>query len=164
MKTWASCLCCWWCCDGSIVSDEELAMRNKVTTAARTNDLEGLKKALSAIKDKYNDPEKTNAACNMWDPERPGVVFMTALKWAAEHGNIEMCELLLENGAVCIVICTLIQVIGGNSSRLAESNLSAKQQLQGKQPAPSFSSGPALTPTTGMLMGTLLQTWRANLA
>lgn len=100
-----NCLKAWCCCFfgecDDYPSDAELAMRKKVTVAARENNLKALKKAIEAIQSTYNDPKKTEAACNMWDGDsgRDAVMFMTALKWAAEHGNIEMCKVLLENKA-----------------------------------------------------------------
>jgi len=102
-----NCLRAWCCCFfgcpelDNYPDDAEMAMRNKVTVAARENDFKGLKKAIAAIEKTYKNPEKTKAACNMWDAEsgREAVLFMTSLKWAAEHGNIEMCKLLMENGA-----------------------------------------------------------------
>ena len=97
LRSWLECICCCFFCDD--VTDEELAMRKAVLTAPRENDYEGVQKAINAVKEKYISPDKTKSACNMWDPEKSGLEFMTALKWAAEHGHMEMCKLLLDSGA-----------------------------------------------------------------
>lgn len=86
-------------CGSSTISDEELEMRNVVMKAAKTNDMELMRKAISDIKEKYNDEKKTRSACNMYDFEEGGARCMSALKWAAEKGNAEMCQLLVETGS-----------------------------------------------------------------
>lgn len=80
-------------------SEEELQMRKAVMAAAREDDMAGVRKAIDAIKEKFNDPEKTASACSMWDPKEDAFLFMMALKWAAKHGNAEMCQFLIDNGA-----------------------------------------------------------------
>jgi len=86
-------------CGSSTISDEELEMRNVVMKAAKTNDLDLMRKAINDIKEKYNDEKKTRSACNMYDFEEGGARCMSALKWAAEKGNAEMCQLLVETGS-----------------------------------------------------------------
>ncbi|GMH99151.1 hypothetical protein TrVE_jg1634 [Triparma verrucosa] len=107
MPTCDECARAWCCCfygGCDEVSDEELKMRDAVSAAARGNDYKSLRQAISVINKEFGDPEKLKAACNMWapaddGPESSGLLFMTALKWAAQHGNVEMCQLLLESGA-----------------------------------------------------------------
>ena len=75
--------------------------------AAKKNDLEGVRTAIAAVTSTYNDPEKTKSACSMLDlprsdadrEERGILLYMDALKWAAEFGNVEMCKLLIQHGA-----------------------------------------------------------------
>mmetsp|Transcript_19748 Transcript_19748/g.39486 ORF Transcript_19748/g.39486 Transcript_19748/m.39486 type:complete len:221 (-) Transcript_19748:1650-2312(-) len=108
MPTCDECARSWCCCfyGGGCdeVSDEELKMRDAVSAAARGNDYKGLRQAISVINKEFGNPAKLKAACNMWapaddGPESKGLLFMTALKWAAQHGNVEMCQLLLKSGA-----------------------------------------------------------------
>ena len=104
------------CAASSEASDEELAMRKEVMKAARGNDMAAMRKAIKILEDNFNDPERTKSAFGMWDdeekgyeeefPEDPGpnpdgagVRFMMPLKWAAWHGNAEMCKLIVERGA-----------------------------------------------------------------
>ena len=102
-------------CGGSHEADsEELVMRKDVMIAAKANDLAAMRKAIQALDDAFGDPEKTKESFGMWDPEDgtyatkenseindkdgAGMRFMMPLKWAAYHGNAEMCKLIVERG------------------------------------------------------------------
>jgi hypothetical protein len=102
-------------CGGSHeASEEELAMRKDVMMAAKANDLAAMRKAIEALDTAFSDSARTEKAFGMWDPEDgtyatgdnpeindkegAGMRFMMPLKWAAYHGNVEMCKLIVERG------------------------------------------------------------------
>ena len=91
------------CGGSSYADDEELGLRQQAMTAAKTNDLDAMKKTMNQIKERYaNDPDlekKVRSAGSMWDSETPAGMFMMALKWAAGHDNVEMCKFIIECGA-----------------------------------------------------------------
>ena len=95
-------------------SEEELLMRKDVMMAAKANDMAAMRKAIGALDDAFNDPARTKQAFGMWDPEDgtyatadnpdindkegAGLRYMMPLKWAARHGNAQMCKLIVERG------------------------------------------------------------------
>merc|ERR1712054_708835 len=80
--------------------------------AAEANDVAAMLKAIAALDNAFSDPDRTKQAFGMWDPEDgtyatagipeindkegAGIRFMMPLKWAAHHGNAEMCKLIVD--------------------------------------------------------------------